>query len=119
MKKIFYALMVLAFTAGCSGNASQETAQNADSTEVAESAPVIDTTKTYTDVLIKIEGMTCTGCENTVVKALKGTEGVVDAAASYIDGVAKAKFDPAVSSNDALKKAIEAKGYKVVSVEIP
>lgn len=109
----------LALMTGCGQNPSNEATESADSTENAQAAAVIDTTKTYADVLIKVEGMTCTGCENTVVKALKGTNGVVDAAASYADGVAKAKFDPSVATHDALKKAIEAKGYKVVSVETP
>lgn len=115
MKKLFFAFFGLILMVGCGGNSASDDKSMSDS---VVQAPVIDTTKTYTDVIIKVEGMTCTGCETTVVKALRATPGVADAAASWDGGVAKAKFDPALTGNDALKAAIEAKGYKVTSIEV-
>lgn len=115
MKKLFFALLGLIVLAGCGGNSSSDDKTVSDS---VVQAPVIDTTKTYIDVIMKVEGMTCTGCENTVVKALRATPGVADAAASWDAGIVKAKFDPALANNDAVKAAVEAKGYKVTSVEV-
>lgn len=116
MKKLLFIVLGSIILASCGGSSSSEATIKADSTVI--NPPVIDTTITYSDVLIKVEGMTCTGCENTVVKALRTSPGVADAAADWRAGVAKAKYDPAVATQDAIKAVIEAKGYKVTSIEL-
>ncbi|HAQ65609.1 MAG TPA: hypothetical protein DCR43_07145 [Bacteroidales bacterium] len=116
MKKFLFVILGLALLAACGGNATSDASANADSSVVAP--PVIDTTIVYSNVIIKVEGMTCTGCEKTIIKALRTTPGVADAAASWEAGIAKAQYDPAVATQDAIKAAIEAKGYKVASIEL-
>jgi mercuric ion transport protein len=67
---------------------------------------------------IKIEGMTCASCENTVDYSLKTTEGVLSATSSYKTGIAKVKYDSTKVSPEQLKKAIEEKaGYKVKDIK--
>ena len=65
---------------------------------------------------MKIEGMMCGHCEATVKKALEGIEGVVEAVVSHEKGTAEVSLSTEVS-DDVLKKAVEDKDYKVLSVE--
>ena len=65
---------------------------------------------------IKIEGMMCPHCEARVKSTIEATAGVISAEVSHKDGVARV-----TASDDgvfeALKSAIEAQGYKVISIE--
>lgn len=72
-----------------------------------------------TEATFEIEGMTCTGCEESVDYALKTETGVVNATSSYKTGIAKVKYDKSKISVEELSKAVEEKvGYKVKSFEI-
>ncbi len=62
---------------------------------------------------IKIEGMMCPHCEAAVKGALEELPGVESAVASHTAGNAVVTLSADVS-DDVLKQAIEAKGYKVV-----
>ncbi|MCD8049101.1 MAG: heavy metal translocating P-type ATPase [Clostridia bacterium] len=65
-------------------------------------------TKTY-----KVEGMMCPHCEATVKKTLEEMQGISEAVASHTDGTVKVTLSGDVS-DEAIKKAIEDKGYKFV-----
>ena len=62
-----------------------------------------------------IEGMKCPHCEMTVRKALESIPGVDGAAVSHVEGKAVVTLSAPVA-DDALKAAVEAKDFKVVSV---
>ena len=62
-----------------------------------------------------IEGMMCGHCEMTVKKALEAIEGVENADVSHEKGSAVVTLSGDVSE-DALKKAVEDKDYKVTSI---
>ena len=64
---------------------------------------------------MKIEGMMCGHCEATVKKALESLDGVTEAVVSHESGTADVTMTKDVAS-DVLKKAVEDKDYKVVSV---
>lgn len=64
---------------------------------------------------MKIEGMMCTHCEATVKKALENLDGVTEAKVSHEAGEAVVSMTENVA-DDVLKKAVEDKDYKVVSV---
>ena len=64
---------------------------------------------------MKIEGMMCGHCEATVKKALESLEGVTEAVVSHESGTADVTMTKDVA-NDVLKKAVEDKDYKVISV---
>ena len=66
-------------------------------------------------ITLDIEGMMCEHCEATVKKALEAVEGVVSATANHHDNVAVVEVSGAVDA-EALKAAVEAKDYKVLSV---
>lgn len=61
---------------------------------------------------LKVEGMSCGHCVNSVEKALKeiGASGKVDLAAKKVE----VEYDDSVISQDAIKEAIEEQGYDVV-----
>ena len=71
--------------------------------------------KTMTKTM-KITGMMCGHCEATVKKTLEAIEGVSCADVSHEKGAAVVTLTGDVS-NDALKKAVEDKGYDVTGIE--
>ena len=66
--------------------------------------------------IMKIKGMMCTHCENAVKNALKALEEVKSAEADYEEGTAIVELDSAARDKK-LKKAVEAAGYKVISIK--
>lgn len=63
--------------------------------------------------LLKVEGMTCGGCEAAVKAAAKKVEGVKDAKVSYEKGTAEVVYDPAKTTPEAIARAItERSGFK-------
>lgn len=66
-------------------------------------------------VTLKISGMVCGGCANTVKQALLAQAGVNEANVSHEEATAEVQFDPALVQLDQMQSAIERAGYKVVS----
>lgn len=64
---------------------------------------------------MKIEGMMCGHCEASVKKALEAVEGVESADVSHKEGTAVVTVSGAVE-DAVLKKAVEDKDYKVISI---
>lgn len=68
---------------------------------------------------IKIDGMTCTGCELSVNKALNDLSGVLKVESDFRTGIAKVKYDKTKVSSLSFRKAIEETvGYKVIDIVI-
>jgi mercuric ion transport protein len=65
-----------------------------------------------------INGMTCTGCENTITKGVKSIAGVKEVKASYIDSLAIVTFDSTSVSTALISQKINDLGYNVVSSSI-
>ena len=66
-------------------------------------------------ITLDVEGMMCEHCEARVKKALEAVEGVVSATASHTENTAVVEVSGIVSP-EALKAAVEAQDYKVISV---
>lgn len=66
---------------------------------------------------IKIEGMMCGHCEAAVKKCLESLNGVENAEVSHESGTAVVTFGDSAVNDDVLKKAVEDKDYKVISIE--
>ena len=72
-----------------------------------------------TEAKLFIEGMTCTGCEESVDYTLRNQEGVLSAVSSYETGIANVKYDKSKVKLKQLAQAIEDEvGYKVKSSAI-
>ena len=106
MKNLFIApllaLMLFSF---------QAKAQN---DQVAEQSVVASTDQqNSTTVKFKITGITCSGCSNSIYKALKEVDGVTKHSVEYPGDNAIIQFDGSKINVEALKLVIEKKGYKV------
>ncbi|UCE57416.1 MAG: copper-translocating P-type ATPase [Candidatus Bathyarchaeota archaeon] len=67
--------------------------------------------------IVKIGGMTCASCAQTIENALKKTKGIVEANVNLATEKAVVVYDPQTIEYEALKKVIEATGYQVLGKE--
>ena len=101
MKNIFFVFLLAAFMAGCAGKSTAtDNAAQATTTAVAN--------KTVT---LAIEGMTCTGCENTISEAVGKIAGVATIQASHLDSTAVVSYDSTLTTVSAIGAAITDAGY--------
>ena len=69
----------------------------------------------HTEIL-KVSGMTCSGCVSKIEQALKAVPGVSSAKASLAQHEATVQFNEAQTSHEQLQSAIENAGYGVENV---
>lgn len=62
---------------------------------------------------LKVTGMTCGGCENSVKKALGRLDGVIDVSASYLARRVTVSFDPIKTDEARVRDRIHACGFTV------
>jgi copper chaperone len=65
-------------------------------------------------VELKIDGMTCSGCVNSIQNALYRQDGVNKAVANVDSRLVTVEFDPAVISREGLVRAIADAGFDVI-----
>lgn len=82
-----------------------------------ETAIVLTPTSQVKTVSFQIEGMTCSGCESSVVHSTAEVDGVIQTQASYENGTAIVEFDASKTSEEDIIAAIKTTGYKVSPVE--
>ncbi|GAB2262624.1 hypothetical protein Droror1_Dr00003621 [Drosera rotundifolia] len=63
-------------------------------------------------VRVRVTGMTCAACSNSVEAALRGVEGVVEATVALIQNRADVTFDPQIVKEEDIKDAIEDAGFE-------
>lgn len=64
-------------------------------------------------ISLNVQGMSCQGCVGSVTRVLKAAPGVQDVRVQLSPGRADVSYDPAQTSVDDLKRAIEDAGYGV------
>lgn len=64
-------------------------------------------------VELRVRGMSCTGCEQRIAKALSRLEGVVRSTANHQTGQVRVVFDAARTSDRAVRSTIQQAGYEV------
>jgi mercuric ion transport protein len=62
---------------------------------------------------LSVEGMTCTGCENTINEGVSEIAGVVEVSSSFKDGRTFVKYDSTQTNIDKISRVINEKGYNV------
>jgi len=92
----FYMGFMLAVS--CSGN-KQEKALNSGEVSLIE---------------VKIEGMTCTACEQTIQQRVGKLEGIKSVKATFTDGRAVIEYYPGTVDTLKMKDAITGSGYKPI-----
>ncbi len=66
------------------------------------------------EVQLRVSGMSCTGCEQRIEKALGRVEGVLRSAADHRAGQVRVVFAPARTSEQSVRACIERAGYGVL-----
>lgn len=67
------------------------------------------------ETTLRVEGMHCTDCENSIAKGVHELAGIDSIRANHLDSTAFVRFDASKTNLDAIKKAIENRGYTVAS----
>ncbi len=67
------------------------------------------------EVVLKVEGMTCQGCVQTVTKVLE-RKGAQEVEVSLEQGIARCKVDPSISAQT-LAEAVTQMGYPTTVVK--
>jgi copper chaperone CopZ len=73
--------------------------------------------KTPEMIVLQVEGMTCTGCEQRVRNALRRIEGVADATADHVSGRVEIGLYGYGADESVLAETITRAGYQVVPPE--
>ena len=100
-----------------SGDNNDKTQKSENKTDETSDNKTLQVSANDKAVEIKTNGMTCTGCENTIKTKVKKVDGVKDVIADFKSNIVKASFDPGKTNPDAIKEAITSAGYKVESVK--
>ncbi len=66
------------------------------------------------NVVLHVEGMTCTGCEQRIGTVVRRVDGVRDVQADHISGQVVVRLDPLETDRAAVVERIEQAGYRVV-----
>ena len=64
-------------------------------------------------MILKVEGMTCGHCKQSVEKALSGLAGVMKADVDLGKGTVSVTYDSAKVNESQMKEAVENQGYDV------
>jgi copper chaperone CopZ len=109
MKQLLFLLAVAALMfQACQGSGT-------DAGETSRSpVPAIEIAAANLDsVSFDVEGMTCTGCEDAVKRAVGTLNGIAGVEASHETGKTTVHFDRTIVDGQALKATIESAGYRV------
>ncbi len=66
-------------------------------------------------VEIRVDGMTCGGCVNSIQNALTNRDGITSAAADLESSMVTVEFDSGVIQKDAIEKVIADAGFGVAA----
>lgn len=96
---IWILLSIMLLSVSCGGGKSQKAAESPATSATIE---------------LSIEGMTCTGCENTICNGLEKLSGVTSVTASHTGGNAIIEYDPGKVDTVKMKEIVDGLGYKAV-----
>lgn len=111
MKKIIFLLAVTLFVFSCQSAGEKKSEQ-----EVQQEVQVDP--ENIQIVEISVEGMTCTGCENTVEKGVLSLDGVMEVEASHTAKTAIVKYDKTKATPDDMMTKIAERGYEALEYKI-
>mgnify|MGYP000858364584 FL=1 len=67
------------------------------------------------NIILKVEGMSCSHCENRVKKAVGSLTGVGSVKVSLADKTVAVELDPSLIAETKIRETIEHEGYDVIS----
>lgn len=104
MKKILILIFALSFLSACQSNSKKSENNTTEKTKQVVQVEEIE---------FSVNGMTCTGCENTIKNGLKQMEGVVEVEASHQNKKVTVKVEKDKVSREEIAQKIESVGYSV------
>lgn len=99
IKLLLISLMVMMIAVSCG-------------TKKAKVTPVANTT-----IALNVEGMSCTGCEETIQTALAKMDGVIAVKASHTDSIVKVSFDSTIVKVDQIGDEINKLDYQYKGIK--
>jgi len=106
MRFLLIALFISLLGSGCSSSGSKSTG--------GETAGEVSFPEENLKLVhLEVTGMTCEGCENTVVTSIRKLDGIHEAKASHSAEETIVRFDSTKTSVEAISQAIADAGYKV------
>jgi len=110
-KKLLSIIITISFLfAAC--NATQEKDTSGSAERKAEITP-----ENVVLIDMDVNGMTCTGCENTIKTGVSELAGVVSVEASHTDAKTYVKVDTSLTSLEMISEKITSKGYEVIGAK--
>lgn len=103
-------IIVCLFFAFSCNNATTKKSSSELVSAVSENAKTIA-------VEMAIQGMTCTGCEQTIQSGISSLKGVKQVKANFKNGKAFVEFLPDVADTVQMKEKIVASGYAVAAIK--
>ena len=68
-------------------------------------------------MVLKTEGITCSGCAGDIEAVLREREGVIEATVDFAKGIIRVRYDPLLLDRKAVFSAVRRLGYKVRILE--
>jgi copper chaperone len=65
-------------------------------------------------VKLKVEGMTCDGCENAIKAGVESLDGIAEVESSHEEAWTRVRYDKSVTSLEEIEEKITETGYTVV-----
>ncbi len=94
---------------GCSNSSPNKSA--------SDSKPQIGESVKLAALELSIQGMSCTGCEQTIQSGLTGLKGVKHVKASFKDGKAYVEYLPGLADTIKMRESITASGYVLANIK--
>ena len=107
MKYLIVLCLFLAF--GCNNAGTKKSASEVKS-------EVVENVKTAA-VELTIQGMTCTGCEQTIQSGISSLKGVKQVKATFKNGKAYVEYIPDIADTTVMKQKVIASGYIVAGIK--
>jgi len=105
----FLIFICLFFVMGCNSSVTKNSS--------AKVATVVSENLQTAAVEVSIQGMTCTGCEQTIQSGISSLKGVKQVKADFKNGKAFVEFLPDVADTVQMKEKIVASGYAVAAIK--
>ncbi|NMA25436.1 MAG: heavy-metal-associated domain-containing protein [Clostridiales bacterium] len=67
------------------------------------------------NIILKVEGMSCSHCENRIKKAVGSLTGVGSVQVNLADKTVTVELDPSLIAETKIRETIEHEGYDVIS----
>lgn len=108
MKKLFLFVTAVLIFAAC-GTATKK---NNDAAE-KENMSV----ENLVEVTYNVEGMTCEGCENAIMKSVESLEGIASVTSSFEEGWTKVSYEKGAATPEDIETKIADAGYVVKGIK--